>query len=165
MRRFSFRIALTLAVLMFGAIPALADGAITLEDAWSRATAGTGVGVGYLTINNGGDTPDRLVSVNTAVADKAEIHQTQMADGVMRMRPVTGGVPIPANGTVTFGPSGYHLMLMGLKAPLQKGETFTASLTFEHAGTIEAIFHVGIAGASGPDDPPSDSPEDAQHQH
>ena len=71
-------------------------------------------------------------------------------------------MPIPANGTVALGPSGYHLMLMDLKAPLQKGETFKASLTFEHAGTIEAIFHVGSAGASGPDDPPSDSPE---HQH
>ncbi len=47
-------------------------------------------------------------------------------------------MPIPANGTVVLGPSGYHLMLMDLKAPLQKGETFKASLTFEHAGTIEA---------------------------
>ncbi len=158
-------IALALVVLIFGAIPALAEGAITIEDAWSRATAGTGVGVGYLTIKNGGDAPDRLVSVAVPLAGEAEIHQTQMVDGVMRMRPVTGGVPIPANGTVALGPNGYHLMLMDLKAPLQKGETFKASLTFEHAGTIEAIFHVGSAGASGPDDPPPDSQEDAPHQH
>jgi hypothetical protein len=167
MSRFSFRaVALVLLFLILNAV-ATAASSITLDDAWSRATAGTGVGVGYLTIKNGGDTPDRLVSVSTTLADRAEIHQTQMVDGVMRMRPVAGGVPIPANGTVTLGPSGYHLMLMGLKTPLQKGETFEASLTFEHAGTIAATFHVGGAGASGPDETEgaADSAEDAQHRH
>ena len=164
MPRLSFRaVTLTLAVLISNAIPAVAASSITIEDAWSRATAGSGIGVGYLTIKNGGDTPDRLISVSTALADKAEIHQTQMDDGVMRMRAVTGGVLVPANGTVVLGPSGYHLMFMALKAPLQKGEVFKASLTFEQAGTIEATFRVASAGASAPDD--SDSPEDARHNH
>ena len=90
MSRFSFRaVPLALLFLILNAI-ATAASSITLDDAWSRATAGTGVGVGYLTIKNGGDTPDRLVSVSTTLADKAEIHQTQMVDGVMRMRPVAG---------------------------------------------------------------------------
>ena len=163
MRRFSFHIALVMAVLIFGAMPAAADSSITLEDAWSRATAATGVGVGYLTIKNGGDTPDKLLSASAEVAEKAEIHQTEMVDGVMKMRPLTDGVPIPANGTVMLAPNGYHLMLMGLKAPLQKGDTFKASLTFEHAGAVEAIFHVGSIGAAGPDERPPDTAEDVHH--
>ena len=126
-------------------------GSITVDRAWSRATAqGVDIGVGYLTIQNDGSTPDRLVSVSTPVAEKAEIHQTQMLDGKMAMRPVPDGIPIPANGTVVLEPAGFHLMLMGLKAPLQKGSTFAASLAFEHAGTVDVTFHVEGMGASAP---------------
>jgi len=129
-------------------------GSITVEKAWSRATApGVDIGVGYFTIKNNGDTADRLISVSAAVAEKVEIHQTQMADGKMEMRPVPDGIPIPAKGTVTLEPAGYHLMLMGLKAPLQKGSTFGASLAFEHAGTVDVTFTVEGIGASGPTAP------------
>ena len=128
-------------------------GSITVDKAWSRATAqGVDIGVGYLTIKNNGDTPDRLVSVSAAVAEKVEMHQTQMVDGTMQMRPVPDGIPIPAKGTVMLEPAGYHLMLMGLKAPLQKGSTFGASLAFEQAGTVNVTFHVEGLGASAPGD-------------
>ncbi len=152
MPRFSLCVTLAaMLILISGAIPATAENSISLEDAWSRATAtGVDVAVGYVTIENGGDTPDRLVSASTAVAGSTEIHQTQDVDGVMRMRPVTDGVPVPANGAVVLAPGSYHLMFMGLRAPLKDGDTFPASLSFEHAGAIEVTFHVGSAGASGP---------------
>ena len=144
---------LTLAALLLVANSASGEqaksGSISVDSAWSRATApGVDIGVGYLTIKNDGDTPDRLVSVSTPVAETAEIHKTQMVDGKMQMRPVPDGIPIPAKGTVTLEPAGYHLMLMGLKAPLQKGSTFGASLAFEHTGTIDVTFHVEGVGAS-----------------
>jgi copper(I)-binding protein len=151
--RFSFQwFALAGLLLIAGAVPATAENAILVDKAWSRATPpGVEIGVGYLTIKNDGGTPDRLVSVSTPVAETAEIHQTQMQDGKMQMRPVPDGVPIPAKGTVTFEPAGYHLMLMGLKAPLEKGSTFPGTLTFEHAGTVDVTFSVAGMGASGPD--------------
>ncbi len=153
MLRFSFQwFALAGLLLIAGAVPATAENAILVDKAWSRATPpGVEIGVGYLTIKNDGGTPDRLVSVSTPVAETAEIHQTQMQDGKMQMRPVPDGVPIPAKGTVTFEPAGYHLMLMGLKAPLEKGSTFPGTLTFEHAGTVDVTFSVAGMGASGPD--------------
>lgn len=152
MPRFSLHaIAAAMLILASDGIPAMAESSITVDKAWSRATApGVEIGVGYLTIKNDGDAPDRLVSVSTPVAEKAEIHQTQMQDGKMQMRPVPDGIPIPAKGTVTLEPAGYHLMLMGLKAPLAKGSTFTASLAFEHAGTVDVTFHVEGMGASAP---------------
>jgi copper(I)-binding protein len=126
-------------------------GDLTVEKAWSRATpAGAEVAAGYLTIVNRGGTPDRLVSVTTSVADKTQIHQMKMADGKMEMRPVPDGIEIPAKGTVVLEPMGYHLMLMGLKAPLKKGEMFTGSLIFEHAGGVDATFRVEGIGAMGP---------------
>jgi copper(I)-binding protein len=154
MLRFSFHgVAVATLFLISGTIQAAAENPITVDKAWSRATAqGADIGVGYLTIKNNGDTPDRLVSVSAAVAEKVEMHQTQMVDGTMQMRPVPDGIPIPAKGTVMLEPAGYHLMLMGLKAPLQKGSTFGASLAFEQAGTVDVTFHVEGLGASTPGD-------------
>ncbi len=152
MPRFSFQgFAVAMLILASGAIPAAAENSISVEKAWSRATVqGVDIGMGYLAIKNEGDTPDRLVSVSTPVAEKAEIHQTQMLDGKMEMRPVPDGIPIPAKGTVMLGPAGFHVMLIGLKAPLQKGSTFAASLAFEHAGTVDVTFDVEGMGASAP---------------
>ena len=150
MRSRSSRFSSSLALLSPGKRPR----AISRRKAWSRATpGGAEVAAGYLTIVNHGDTPDRLVSVSTSVAGKTEIHQMKMADGKMEMRPVPDGIEIPANGTVALEPMGYHLMLMDLKDPLQKGETFAGSLTFEHAGTVDVTFNVEGIGASGPTAP------------
>jgi hypothetical protein len=108
------------------------------------------VGVGYLAITNGGDEPDRLLSANAAIAGQTEIHHTTMADGVMRMRPVPDGVPVPAKGTVMLEPNGYHFMFMGLTRPLKEGDAFPAKLTFERAGSVEVTFQVLGIGAQGP---------------
>jgi copper(I)-binding protein len=152
MLRLSFhRFALLSFILIAAAIPAAAENAITVAKAWSRATpTGAEVAAGYLTIVNHGDSPDRLVSVKTSVAGNTGIHQMKMAAGKMEMRPVPDGIEIPAKGTVVLEPMGYHLMLMGLKAPLQKGDTFTGSLVFEHAGAIDVTFRVEGMGAMEP---------------
>ena len=138
-------------VVAIGIASAETDGAIALENAWSRAVPdGTTVGVGYLAIRNAGDEPDRLVSASASLAGETEIHQTTMQDGVMRMRPVPGGVPVPAKSTVMLEPSGYHFMFMGLTQPLKEGDAFPAKLTFERAGSVEVTFHVLGMGAQGP---------------
>ncbi len=127
-------------------------GSISVKDAWSRATPeGADVGVGYLTIVNDGDAPDRLVTADAEFASHAEIHQMKMEDGVMLMRPVPDGVIIPAKGTVAFSPESCHLMFMGLKSPLKEGGTVSGSLTFEHAGKVPVTFQVENMGASGPE--------------
>jgi periplasmic copper chaperone A len=148
--------ALAVAVLLLIPGPVAAEeataGAISVKDAWSRATPeGADVAVGYLTITNSGETPDRLVSASAAFAAQAEIHRMTMVNGVMQMRPVAEGVTIPAKGTVMFAPDSYHLMFMGFKEALQKGDTFPGSLTFEHAGTVDVTFHVQAMGAASPD--------------
>jgi copper(I)-binding protein len=154
MNRLSLVALVLVAILL---VPRLASaeqvgaGTITVEKAWSRATpGGAEVAAGYLTIINHGDVADRLVSASTAVAGKTEIHEMKMIDGKMEMRSLPDGIAIPPKGAVALEPMGYHLMLMELKHPLQKGETFGGSLTFEHAGTIDVTFTVEGIGASGP---------------
>ena len=63
-------------------------------------------------------------------------------DGVMTMRPVSGGLEIPAGGKVALKPGGYHLMFMALKRQPKQGEKFQATLTFEKAGSVTVDFVV-----------------------
>lgn len=127
-------------------------GAITIETPWSRATpAGAKVAAGYLTIKNGATAPDRLVSATADIAGRAEIHQTSMTDGMMKMREQTDGLPIPAQGSVTLEPASYHLMFLDLKRSFTEGETFPGTLTFEKAGTVSVTFEVRGTGAGVPE--------------
>lgn len=89
-------------------------------------------GVVYLTLTNKGRTSERLIGVHSDVADHAELHETIMeAGGLMKMRPVEGGIEISAGGQTALKPGSYHIMLMGLKQDLKVGDRFSVVLTFE----------------------------------
>ncbi|HXT09561.1 MAG TPA: copper chaperone PCu(A)C [Roseiarcus sp.] len=144
-----------LLALALAAAPAIAAsvkvGDLTIKDAWARATPkGAPVGAGYLTIENGGATADRLTGIAVDFAN-VQVHEMSMNNGVMKMREVAGGVEIPAHKTVTLAPSGYHLMFMQLKHPMVKGQPFKATLTFQHAGQATVEFPVMPVGSPGPD--------------
>jgi periplasmic copper chaperone A len=123
-------------------------GQVELKDAWARATPGKAeTGAAYLTIVS--PATDRLVSVSTPVAKKAELHTMTTEGGVMKMRPLDG-VDVPAGQPVTLKPGGAHIMLMGLNQPLQAGQSFPLTLSFEKAGQREVTVAVEKAGAMGP---------------
>jgi periplasmic copper chaperone A len=124
---------------------------ITVRQAWSRATPKAAkVAGGYLSIENRGVQPDRLLSASSGAAAKVEIHQMSMQDGIMTMRPRDDGLAIPPDATVTLEPGGDHIMFIGLTAPFEEGQRVPVSLNFERAGKIEASFEVGSVGAKGP---------------
>ena len=127
-------------------------GALLIEHPWSRETAkGQQVGAGYLSITNKGKTADRLVSATSAAAASVEVHTVGMENGVMRMRQLKDGLPIPAGKTVTLKPGGYHIMLIGLKKPLVKGAMVPAELRFEKAGRVKIAFKIDAITASADD--------------
>jgi len=103
--------------------------AVSLEGAWARATVPGQMGsAAYFTIRNSGG-PDKLLSVSSPSAN-ASMHSTSMDNGVMRMRPLAA-LDVPAKATVELKPGGTHVMLMGLKAPLEAGSTIMLDLKFE----------------------------------
>jgi periplasmic copper chaperone A len=129
-------------------------GQIEVNNGWARATPGkVENGAAYVTILSA--TADRLVSVSTPVAKKAELHTMSMAGMVMEMRPVAG-IDIPAGKPVSLKPGGEHIMLLGLAQPLREGQTFPLTLTFEKAGSRAVTVTVEKPGAAGPT---------AAHQH
>ena len=152
------RTLLTLAaatLLIVAASFAFAQGAsIQVEQPWARATpAGASTGAVYLTITNKSQEMDRFLSASSDVADKLQIHEMKVVNGVMEMREVTGGVAVAANGSVELKPGSYHLMLMGLKKPLKASETIPLTLDFEKAGKVSITVPIRAMGA-GHDDMP-----------
>jgi periplasmic copper chaperone A len=152
MKKFGILLAsLVTASALSGAVNAHDYKAATLEieNPWSRAVPkGAKVAVGYMKIKNTGTEPDRLVSGSTPVAGRFEIHEMSMDKGVMKMRPVQGGLEIKPGETVELKPQSSHIMMMGLKQPIEKGKPFKGSLAFEKAGEVEVDFAVeGVGGA------------------
>jgi copper(I)-binding protein len=62
-----------------------------------------------------------------------EIHEMKMEGDLMRMRALEAGLPLPAGQAVQLRPGGYHIMLMGLKQPLNAGDTVPVTLVIEGA--------------------------------
>lgn len=92
---------------------------------------------GYLTIVNGAEAADTLVSATSPRAASVEVHEMSMDGAVMRMRQVTGGLAIPSGGEVSLAPGGNHLMFMGVTQPFAEGESIPVTLTFANAGAVE----------------------------
>lgn len=61
--------------------------------------------------------------------------------GAMVMQEVDR-IDIAAGESVELKPGGYHVMLLDLAAPLEVGQQFTVTLTFESAGDVEVPVEV-----------------------
>ncbi|MEM9431673.1 MAG: copper chaperone PCu(A)C [Pseudomonadota bacterium] len=118
-------------------------GALELNGAFAYSTPPTARAAGgYLTIHNTGESADRLIGAEAAFA-RTEIHTTEVDDkGVARMIHQKDGLEVPAGGTLTLEPGGYHVMFMGLDAPFEEGKAQAVTLIFEEAGPIDVSFDV-----------------------
>lgn len=123
-------------------------GDVKIGHPWTRATpAGAKVAGGYLTLENRGSAPDRLIGGSAEIAGHVEIHEMAVRDGVMTMRPLDKGLEVKPGATVELKPGGYHVMFMGLKRQLKEGESVNGTLIFEKAGSVAVKFAVQSVGA------------------
>jgi periplasmic copper chaperone A len=126
-------------------------GDLVISQAWSRATPnGAKIAGGYLTIENKGTAPDKLIGGNGDIAGKVEVHEMSMNNGVMTMRPLDKGLVIEPGKTVKLAPGGYHLMMFDLKGPLKQGDKVPVTLVFEKAGKVNVSLDVQGVGAQAP---------------
>ena len=133
--------------LLLGAVPAAAQG-VEIRQPWARASIGAN-GVAYMTLVNPGVEPERLLSVQSPAAERAELHTHIREGDVMRMRPVEA-ITVPPGGEAQLSPGGTHVMLLGLRQPLREGDRLPLILRFERAGTKSVDAAVQGIGASGP---------------
>lgn len=127
--------------LIGGVLAQEGETAVLVYNAWVRPTALervedadlSGVITGaFMEIENVSDENVRLIGVTSDVAAHVEIHETTMANDVMRMNAIEG-IDIPARRTVGLRPREYHLMLMELNDDLLPNEAIALALTFEAA--------------------------------
>ena len=145
---------LTFAALLIGFVaPGLAQGAssssIIVEQPWSRATpSGAKTGAVYMTIDNKSGTADRLTGASSDVADKLQIHEMKVENGVMQMREIAGGLTIPVNGSVVLKPGKLPCDADRTEEAARCRGKFPLTLTFEKAGNISVTVPVHTMGAT-----------------
>lgn len=112
-------------------------GDLDIAHPWARPLPPVAtVGVTYFTVTNNGDTDDVLLSAESPIADKVEIH-THIKEGeLMKMRKLDD-LTIAAHGEQKLAPGGLHLMLMGLKEVPAVDTKFPVTLYFKEAGKVE----------------------------
>jgi copper(I)-binding protein len=134
------------------ALPARAHdytaGDLAIAHPWTRAAGANGNGAAFMRLRNTGAQPDRLISASTPIARVVELHTMIREGDVMRMRPVTD-IAVAAGQTVELRPGGFHVMLIGLNAPLAQGARVPLTLRFERAGEVQVELNVEAAGARG----------------
>jgi len=110
--------------------------AVTVEDAWSRATPPNAPTAAiYARLKNPGGQADRLVAVEGDIGAMLHLHHVERDGSVQRMR-ASAGVDVPAGGVVDLRPGGDHVMIMQPVHPLTAGERFPVTFVFEHAGRL-----------------------------
>lgn len=126
---------------------AFIKGYIQVRHASTRATPpGAEVAAGYLEVRNTGKEADRIIGASSPAAARVELHTMAHEGGVMKMREVTG-LEVPAKKRVELRSGGSHLMLVGLRKPLVKGQRVPLTLHFERGGDLHVELEVHATGA------------------
>lgn len=117
-------------------------GAVQVADALCRPTpVGRQTTGCYLTLTAAA--ADRLMSVTSPVAGRAQVHESRMESNMMMMHQLEDGLPLPAGQPVELKPGGHHIMLLGVAEPLRTGDTVALTLTFASAPPVEIAAAVG----------------------
>ena len=123
---------------------------IEVKDAWIRTPPpGAPTAAGYATIVNHGFTSDRLTGAYSRAASSVELHHMSTTGGIMRMRPISGGLAMSGSATLRLTPNGDHFMLIAPKGPLKAGSHVKVTLQFQRAGSVAADFVVRDAAPGG----------------
>jgi copper(I)-binding protein len=136
--------------------PAATLGSIEIRTPWARSSSAEAseddddlFGGGFFAMTNTGSEPDRLVAASSPVAGKIVIQAIKVVGSGIAMKPREDGLALAAGVTLTLKPRGYHLLLVGLQAPLVIGTSVPVTLTFEKAGSVDIAFAVEAPGPVG----------------
>ncbi|WP_085343657.1 copper chaperone PCu(A)C [Vibrio sp. ArtGut-C1] len=121
-------------------------GEIHIDHPWSReAPPNAPVIGGFFQLTNHGNSEDALIAAESPIAGHVEIHTHKKEDGVMKMIKIDE-VRVPANDSVLFKPSSFHLMIFNPTQALKEGDRFPMTLTFKNAGKVEVEMAVEKQG-------------------
>ncbi|RNF35148.1 copper chaperone PCu(A)C [Paracoccus methylarcula] len=114
---------------------ASAHDGMAVKDAYARG-ANPKSGAAFMLLENHRKVDCTLQDVASDAAERVLLHTSEETDGIMKMQSVEG-ITIPAEGEYLMQRGGDHVMMMGLKAPLEDGQTVKLTLDFGDCGTEE----------------------------
>ena len=128
--------------LTLSAAPLAAE--MVVGEGYARAS-NTRAGAAFLTVENTGETADRLVDVRSDAAQRVELHEHRMtAEGVMSMEHAEDGFEVAAGEVLVLERGGKHVMFLGLSDNWQQGDSVDLTLVFEAAGEVEVTLPVDL---------------------
>lgn len=121
---------------------------ISIEQPFARATApGQPNSAAFMQLINKGEAT-ALVAAKSSVADVVELHTHTNDGGVMRMRRIEQ-IELPAGDTTVLQPGGLHVMLIGLKQPLQEGSQIELTLEYADGSSQQVQVPIQMAMPAG----------------
>lgn len=107
-----------------------------IEGAYVRATPPhSHNSAAFMTIHNSSDISRKLIAATSDIAERVELHNHIMSDGMMKMRQVEA-IEVDAHGTAILRPGSFHVMFLGLKSALVEGENVTVKLYFDNGDEV-----------------------------
>lgn len=136
-------------------------GDLKIEGVWSRATA-PGQDTAMVDLSITSKQAATLVGYSSPASKTVELHSMVHDNGVMKMREVKT-LELPAGKRVTLGESGYHLMLIGLKAPLKAGDSVPLTLNIRTVN--KAVLKIEARAEVKPLTEAAPQADEHMHQH
>lgn len=109
---------------------------ILINNVWARPALAGNNSAAYFVIENNLKESEKLLSVESTIAEISEIHLSSNVDGVMKMAKQEF-VEIKSGSTLEFKPMSYHIMLINLNRDLNVGDQFNLTLNFEKSGSLD----------------------------
>jgi copper(I)-binding protein len=124
--------------LLFGLMASIAVAAdVKVSDPVVRAVPKVSTNsAAFLTLTNEGKKDVKLVSVDSDIAERVELHGHKKEGDMMRMFKVDD-IDVPAGKTVKLQSGGYHIMVMGLKKPVTAGGEVDLTLHFSDGDAVD----------------------------
>ena len=133
----------TLCLAVLASLPFLADAAsppdVTASKAWIRYLLPSIPAGGYVTLTNTGDANAVVTAAASPACGMIMLHQSEDSSGMSTMMDVSS-VTVPAHGSVSFAPGGYHLMCM--QPQMRVGERVPVTLSFEDGSKLSLLIPV-----------------------
>ena len=86
---------------------------------------------------------DQLISASMSLADRVELRGPAGNGQTGTEGPLLKGVALASGSEVELRPGSAHLVLKGLKLPLQLGRSYPMTLEFEKSGAVFVMVSVG----------------------
>lgn len=117
---------------------------VIVADPWFRFLLPTLPAGGYMTLRNPTAEPAVLTAAHSQACGTMMLHESVGQNGQEKMVAVKN-VVIPAHGSFTFRPGGYHVMCM--QPTMKPGQSVAVTLEFVHLAPLTVAFKV--YGATG----------------